>query len=128
MSEDSNVLYYPVMYLDDNDFQGDELVLPNDMQNQKDVVVMFQTSWCPHCTTAKPDFQEFAEKYQNEVFCATVQADGDTQAEKTLGKRVNEIIPGFRGFPDYCIFVKGKRVNKQIKDRSIQGLIEFANV
>jgi thiol-disulfide isomerase/thioredoxin len=128
MTEDSKVLYYPVMYLDDNDFKGDKLVLPNDMQNEKDVVVMFQTSWCHFCTSAKPDFQKFADQYKNQIFCATIQADGDTQAEKTLGKRVNDIIPGFRGFPDYCLFVKGKRVDKQINDRTVQGLIEFSNV
>ena len=126
--EDSKVLYYPIMYLDNNDFKGDRLVLPNDMQNQKDVVVMLQTSWCPHCTDAKPAFQKFADQYKNEVFCATIQADGDSPDEKKLGKRIKEIVPGFRGFPDYCLFVKGKRVDKQIQNRTVQGLVEFANL
>ena len=126
MSEDNKVLYYPIMYLDDNDFQGDNLVLPNNIQNDKNVVIMLQTSWCPHCTSAKPAFQQFAD--QNQIICATIQADGDTEAEKKLGKRIKQIVPEFRGFPDFCLFVKGKRVNKQIKNRNIQGLIEFAQL
>jgi len=128
MSDDNNVLYYPIMYLDNNDFKGDRLSLPNDAQNEKKVVVMFQTSWCPHCTNAKPAFQKFADEYKNEVICATVQADGDTEEEKLLGKRINQIIPGFRGFPDYCLFIKGKRVDKQIKNRTVQGLVEFCDI
>lgn len=125
----SKVLYYPIMYLDDNDFQGDKLVLPNNAQNEKKVVVMLQTSWCPHCTHAKPAFQEFAEKYQDRIICATIQSDGDTDAEKKLGKRIEQIVPGFRGYPDYCLFVNGKRDgSRKIKSRDLQGLVEFANL
>lgn len=128
MANEDKVLYYPIMYLDDNDFRGDKLALPNNMQNQKPVIIMSQTSWCPHCTNAKPAFQEFADKYQNQVFCATIQGDGDTEEEKKLGKRIKEINPSFRGFPDYCLFINGKRVDKQLKSRTVQGLIEFANL
>jgi len=128
MANEDKVLYYPIMYLDDNDFRGVQLVLPNDMQNQKPVIIMLQTSWCPHCTSAKPAFQQFADKYQNQVICATIQADGDTEEEKKLGKRIKEINPNFRGFTDYCLFVNGKRTDKQLKSRSVQGLIEFANL
>lgn len=124
-----STLYYPIMYLDDNDFQGDKLVLPNNIQNQKNVVVMLQTSWCPHCTHAKPAFQQFAEKYQGKVICATIQADGDTDAEKKLGKRIDQIVPDFQGFPDYCLFVNGKLdKNKKISSRDLQGLVAFANL
>ena len=128
MANEDKVLYYPIMYLDDNDFRGVQLALPNDMQNQKPVIIMLQTSWCPHCTSAKPAFQEFADKYQNQVICATIQADGDTEEEKKLGKRIKEIDPSFRGFPGYCLFINGKRVDKQLKSRTVQGLIEFANL
>ena len=124
----SKVLYYPIMYLDDNDFKGDRLVLPNNIQNEKNVVVMLQTSWCPHCTNAKPAFQKFAEDNPS-IICATIQSDGDTEAEKKLGNRIQQIVPEFRGYPDYCLFVKGKRDStKTIKSRDIQGLIEFANL
>lgn len=128
MENNDKVLYYPIMYLEDTDFQGNNLVLPDNIQNQKNVVVMFQTSWCPHCTSAKPAFQKFADDYQSKIICATVQGDGEREGEKALGKKVKQFIPNFRGYPDYCLFVKGKPVNKQIKDRSVQGLIEFANL
>jgi len=137
MANNNTVLLYPVAYLDNNDFQEEKLpngkiehklVLPNNIHNDKDVVVMLQTSWCPHCTSAKPAFQKFAKQYEKEIFCATIQADGDTDEEKKLGKRIEKIVPGFRGFPEYCLFVKGKRVDKQIKHRTVEGLIEFANL
>ena len=122
-------LYYPILHLDDNDFQGDKLVLPDNLQNQKNVVVMLQTSWCPHCTNAKPAFQSFAEQNQDRILCATIQADGDTEDEKKLGKRIKQIVPDFQGFPDYCLFVNGKLdKSKKIKKRDIQGLVEFANL
>lgn len=126
--EENKVLYYPIMYLDDTDFKGNNLVLPDNMQNEKDVVVMIQTSGCPHCTYAKPDFQKFADENQNRIICATIQADGDRPEEKALGKKIKQLVPGFRGFPEYCLFVNGKRVDKQIKNRKVDGLIEFANL
>lgn len=117
------------MYLDDNDFKGNKLVLPNNVQNDKNVVVMIQTSRCGHCTRAKPAFQNFAEKYQGKIICATIQADGDTEDEKKLGNRINELVPEFVGYPDYCLFVNGKRdTSRNLKSREVEGLVEFANL
>lgn len=125
----SKVLYYPIMYLDNNDFNNNnKLVLPDNLQNKKNVVVMMQTSWCPHCTNAKPDFQTFAEKYQDQIICATIQADGDTEEEKKLGERIEKIVPGFQGYPEYCLFVRGERQDKKINGRNVKGLVEFANL
>ena len=121
-----STLYHPVWYLEDKDInsKGELVVFPD-----KNVVVMLQTSWCPHCTNAKPAFQQFAEQYQDQIICATIQADGDTEEEKKLGKRIKQILPSFQGFPDYCLFVNGKLdKTKKIKSRDVAGLVEFANL
>lgn len=126
MSDDNKVnLYYPVAYLDESDFKGKELSVLGDIQNTKKTVVMYQASWRHHCNKAKPAFQQFADE-NLDIFCATVQVDGDTESERNLGKKIKDISVGFRGFPHYGLFIKGKLVDKQLNDRSVQGLIEFS--
>lgn len=120
-------LYKPVAYLEDQDFDSQSNLVASIPKNVP-TVIMIQASWCPHCTNAKPAFQEFANKYKGKVFCATIQADGERASEKMLGKRLNKIKPEFRGFPDYVLYIDGKRVDKNIKGRSIQNLIEFSEV
>lgn len=117
-----------VAYLEDSDFdQSGALINPTIPKNIP-TVVFIQASWCPHCQHAKPTFQEFAIRMKGKVFSATIQADGERDSEKALGKRVKQIKPGFRGFPDYVLFVNGKRVNKEISGRNMSDLMEFAKV
>jgi thiol-disulfide isomerase/thioredoxin len=119
-------LVKPIAHLEDQDFdkQGNLIVATPAGQP---VVVMVQASWCHFCSEAKPAFQEFANMTKGKVFCATIQADGDRPSEQALGKRIAKIIPGFRGFPDYALFVNGKRVNKQIAGRGVADLQAFAS-
>jgi len=114
----------PVAYLEDQDFDSSGNLITS-IPGNLPVVVMIQASWCPHCTNAKPAFQEFANKYNGKVFCATIQSDGERESEQKLGKRVQVIKPSFRGFPDYVLFVNGKRVEKEIQGRSAADLETF---
>jgi len=121
-------LVKPIAYLEDMDFDSSGNLTNKDIPKDIPVVIMLQTSWCPHCTNAKPAFQKFAEKHQGKVFCATIQADGDRESEKKLGKaeRIkNGIKPNFRGFPDYVLYENGKNLNKEIKGRSLESLEEY---
>lgn len=114
----------PVAYLEDQDFDSKgNLIAP--IPAGQPVVVMIQASWCPHCTHAKPAFQEFANKNKGKVFCATIQSDGDRPSEKKLGERIKDIIPSFRGFPEYVLYIDGKRVAKEIKGRGVSDLEAF---
>jgi len=121
-------LVRPVAHLEDHDFDSQGNLVNPDIPRDQVVVVMAQASWCPHCTTAKPHFQEFANKHQGKMFCATIQADGDRESEKKLGQRMKKLKPNFRGFPDYMLFVGGKRVNKEVKGRNVEHLEEFSGV
>jgi thiol-disulfide isomerase/thioredoxin len=117
-----------VGYLEDFDFDNNgNLINPQIPKNQSVVVLVF-ASWCAWCKKIKPDFQEFANNMKGKVFCAAIQADGAKPSEKKLMDKMKTIKPDFRGFPDVMLFVNGKRVNKELKDRTVQGLVEFSRV
>jgi len=123
-----DVLHRPIAYLENNDFnENGDLINPQIPKNIP-TVIMFQASWCPHCTAAKPAFQKFANKHEGRVFCATIQADGERESEKALSRRATQFIPGFRGFPEYVLYINGKYVPKQITGRDVRHLEQFAGV
>jgi thiol-disulfide isomerase/thioredoxin len=121
------MLFRPIAYLENDDINNSgQLVNPN-IPNIP-VVVMLQASWCPHCTNAKPAFQNFANKYENKVFCATIQSDGDRATEKELGNRSSKIIPDFKGFPHYALYINGNLVQKEIQGREVEDLEKFVKM
>ena len=122
-------LQYPVAHLEDTDFDSQgNLINPKALQYPI-MVVMIQSSWCGHCKMAKPAYQEFAnKKYGTNILVATIQADGDRPSEKALGKRVGNIIPGLRGFPEYALFKNGKFVTSNISGRGVSDLEAFVRM
>jgi thiol-disulfide isomerase/thioredoxin len=124
----SKYLNKPIGYLEIDDFDSKGNLINSQIPKNIPVVIMAQASWCPHCTTSKPAFQEFADDNEGHVFCGTIQADGDRESEKALGKLIGKFKPGFKGFPDYLLYKGGKRVNKEIKGRSAKDLVEFAGI
>ena len=121
----SSELNKHVAYLEDQDFDLSGKLINPDVPKNVPVVIMMQASWCPHCTNAKPAFQQFADQYKGKVFCATIQSDGERASEKLLGKRLEVIKPGFQGFPDYVLYKNGSRVNKEITGRGVEQLESF---
>ena len=118
-----------VAYLEDGDFDQKGNIINKDIPCNMPVVVMMQASWCPHCKHATPDFDKFADLYKGQVFCATIQSDGERKSEKELGERIKETIKtNFRGFPDYALYIGCKRVNKEISGRSVEDLKKFAGM
>jgi thiol-disulfide isomerase/thioredoxin len=118
----------PVAYLENDDISTDGSLNNPLIPTDKPVIIMLQSSWCPHCTSAKPAFQQFANENVGKVFCATIQSDGDRDSEKELGKRISSIKKGFRGFPDYLLYKNGKLVPVEIKGRSVKHLEEFSKM
>lgn len=118
----------PVAYLEDQDFDEEgNLIAPN-IPSGVPVVIMLQSSWCTHCTSAKTEFQSFADATVGKVFCATVQVDGDRPSEKKLGDRVKILKPKFRGFPDYLLYQNGRKIDKEIQGRDVRHLRDFSQV
>lgn len=118
----------PVAYLEDEDIDNNGNISNEEIPSNVPMVVMVQTSWCPHCVSSKPAFQEFANRNDGKVFCATIQADGVRDSEKRLGKRAKTLYANFRGFPHYVLYKNGKVVPKEIKGRDVVSLEEFAGV
>ena len=114
-------LLSPILYLESKDF-----TVSGTLKHFKDktCVIMVQANYCGHCTTAKPDFQKFAEKNKN-VVCLTIQGDGDEPDVKKMVDLITKIKPSFQGFPDYFLYKNGKFVDKEINGRTQASLEEF---
>jgi len=117
-------------YLENKDFDNNGQLSNEILRHKKiPIVVMIQASWCHFCKISKQAFQDYADKTNsNQVFCATIHVDGDRQSEKNLGERIETIIPDFKGFPHYALYMNGVLVDKEIKGRSVEDLGEFTGV
>jgi len=115
----------PVHYLENSDFDKDGNLINPDIPKNLPVVIMLQANFCGYCTSAKSAFEEFAKENTDRVFAATIQGDGNVRDEAPLGKRLNTIKKKFRGFPDYVLYINGKRVEKEIGGRSKVDLEKF---
>lgn len=118
----------PIGYLQDNDFDQNGRLINQSIPKNIPTIVMIQAMFCGYCREAKPAFQEFANSYQGKVCCLTIQGDGKEPGEAQLAspERINQIKPGFRGYPEYVLYYGGDRVDKDIKGRDVPDLIEFA--
>lgn len=96
--------------------------------DNKPLLVMIKASWCGHCKHAAPGFQEFADKYSDKVLCGCIrEGDGQTPSEKELMSRLKVLMPSFRGFPHFVLYVNGKPVNETVSNRSVAGYKEFVS-
>ena len=120
-------LVRPIAYLQDSDFDSKGNLVNPDIPKNKPVVIMIQASFCGHCVTAKPAFQEFANKNSGKVFCATIQGDGKEKGEDELAKRLDVICPDFKGFPSYVGYKHGKFVAVNNEGRDVNSLEKFAS-
>jgi len=112
-----------VLYLEDSDINPDAS-LKSHVNNGKSVVMMVQGNFCPHCTNAKPAFQQLAQAMPN-VAVVTVQTDGapnDKKAAQMLAP-VNKSpgVPAFLGFNK-----EGKFVKVHSGGRDLESLKQFA--
>jgi thiol-disulfide isomerase/thioredoxin len=111
----------PVIYLESKDFTPS-----GNLKHFKDktCVIMVQANYCGHCTSAKPDFQKFAENNKS-VICLTIQGDDERPDVEELVQLVTKIKPSFQGFPDYLLYKKGKFIQKEIDGRTEASLVKF---
>ena len=117
----------PVYYLQVSDFDNEGNLINPQIPKDIPVVIMIQAQFCHYCSQAKPAFQKFANNMEGKVFAATIQPDGEEPGEKELMNLIEKIKPGFVGFPDYVLYIGGKRVGKNIKGRGEEHLIEFVS-
>lgn len=102
----------------------------NANQNDKSAeIYFFYTTWCPHCTKAKPEWEKFVAAYDNKVMngykinCKPIDCDNDATSEpNTTGSHINdvkEIVAKYdvQGYPTVKMDIKGAG--------SEDGIIEF---
>lgn len=118
-------LNHPIAYLVDSDLDQEGNLINPDIPKDKPVIIMIQANFCGHCTKAKPEFQKFAEKNKGKVFAATIQGDGKEKGEPELSKRLSNIFPDFRGFPEYVKYNNGKFEGTHDGGRSVEDLEKF---
>ena len=118
----------PIAYLEDQDFDEEGNLVAENIPSGIPVIVMVQSSWCTQCTSAKTEFQSFADATVGRVFCATIQVDGDRSSEKALGKRIKTLKPKLRGFPDYLLYRNGRKIDKEIQGRDVRHLRDFSQI
>lgn len=117
----------PVAYLQDFDFDSSGNLINQSIPKNKPVIIMIQAEFCGHCTTAKPAFQDFANKNKDRVFCATIQGDGKQKGERELSKNINKIHPNFRGYPSYVVYKNNKFFKIHEGGRDLDSLTELLN-
>lgn len=118
----------PIAYLEDKDFDSKGNLVAQGIPSGIPVVVMLQSSWCKHCSKAKPEFQDFANATEGRVFCATIQVDGERETEKALGRKIKIIKPNLRGYPDYLLYKNGIRIDREIEGREVHHLRHFSQI
>ena len=121
--EKSLYMNKPIAYLENDDFNSQGQLLIN---TNLPVVILIQASWCSYCTKVKPIFQEFADKTQGKIFCATIQIDGDRKSEQLLGYRIPKLFPDIEGIPTYILYINGQNISKKISSNiEIKALFDF---
>ncbi len=115
---------YPVYYLEKIDFDNNGNIINKNIPTDKPIFIMIQASWCPHCTHAKPDYQEFANRNQESAFVCTIQADGKEPGEVNIKNIIPKIYSNFAGYPSYIVYYKGRRIPFE-NGRQLQDLENF---
>jgi len=113
----------PIVYLENEDFDSKGQLF---VKTNLPIVILIQASWCSYCTKVKPIFQEFANKTQGKIFCATIQIDGDRKSEQLLGRRIPKLFPGTEGIPKYILYINGKVIQREMSSNmDIKSLFDF---
>ena len=115
----------PIAYLENDDFDSDGKLIAQDIPANKPVFIMIQSTMCGHCVSAKPAFQEFADKHAADIFCATIHVDGKRASERDLKSKLQKINPKILGYPDFSVFKNGKLVANYSGKRDAQSFFEF---
>jgi thiol-disulfide isomerase/thioredoxin len=85
-------------------------------------VILYYADWCPHCTSMKPEWNKFANKYQNNPHINV--ADVESNFVGNIGEEHKQNI---QGFPSIVSCMKGRKVSDFTGERTSDGFDTFAN-
>ena len=131
-----------VLYLEDQDFDRDNNLIINPEDEGKTHIVMIFANWCGPCKATKGPYSDLLKKVdQSKVRVSCINLTGEEdgpyknrEGELKMRKKIDKIVPGFRGFPTIVLFdkkgniVKEDNQTKMYKgNRSVDDLAKFAN-
>ena len=85
-------------------------------------VILYYADWCPHCSSMKPEWLKFANKYQNNPNINVADVESNF-----LGHIGEEHKQNVQGFPSIVSCMKGRKVSDFIGERTSAGFDTFAN-
>jgi thiol-disulfide isomerase/thioredoxin len=112
----------PVYFLEDSDFTANGKLKH---KTSKPVVIMVMGSFCGHCNSTAPIYEQFAQENPS-VTSMAILVDGD-RTEKALAQRMNTFIPGIQGIPAFVLFRNGKYVKTHQGPRTVEALRAFSS-
>jgi len=127
----NKVTKLPFYYLVRNDFAENSTDLTNKkVPKNIPVLIMMQSSTCPYCITARPEFEKFSKmaNKNNSVFCATIQINGHKRKKQEieLASHLKEYIHDYKGVPEYLLYFNTKLITKKYTPgRSAKDLQNF---
>lgn len=108
-----------VDYLEVSDFNNG--LLRADLLRGRPAIVMVQSMNCPHCTDAKPDFNQLPNNCN--VYVATLQAEKTQPVAQPLMQSVNA-----QGVPTYlCFNREGKLLGSYNGGRKLADLVAYTS-
>jgi thiol-disulfide isomerase/thioredoxin len=113
----------PIFYLESSDFDSDGNIINPHINTKLPIFIMIQANFCGYCTMAKPEFQRFAEVFENQVTCATIQADSE-KPDHGMKNLISILCPELQGFPTYIILYQNKIILYN-KGRSFEDMKNF---
>ena len=112
--------YYVSSTLDPDFVENKEL--QNGMDKQSDVeLYLFYTTWCPHCTKSKPEWNKLKSEYQEKTINNTVVyfREIDCDKEKDVAEKFN-----VDGYPTIKLVKNGKVIDYDAKPE-YNNLVQF---
>ncbi len=80
---------------------------------------MYYADWCPHCQTAKPEFQALMDKGAVKG-CTLRMVNSEKEPEKMAGKDI-------KGFPTFLLETAGGERVEYKGPRNTDGYLQFIN-
>jgi thiol-disulfide isomerase/thioredoxin len=87
------------------------------LENSPEVLVIFWATWCPHCKTTLPEFEN-ASKDTDVVFLSVEQQS--VSNDTLMGH-------GVEGFPSIVKFLDGKKAGQYAGNRKAADILEWAS-
>jgi thiol-disulfide isomerase/thioredoxin len=107
--------------------ENKEETIDEEIANKKVEMMLFFTTWCPHCKSCKPDWEKLKETYENRLIngykVEFIDVDCTNETTKT-----EQLMNQYKveGYPTIILVKDGKTINFDAKP-SFETLDQFLN-